>query len=166
MSFCATCNQCRAYWHDMTSKSGNDADVMQTQQTFTSIGLIFYLNRTHSFATTFVCIQLSTFVELLYHTFLSITPLHLQGSVGYKHCCGMFTTLHKCKVHYSRVRSTLVPSVACQTTEVTYRSPTLSFLQAKPCADHHLSITNVVANKCVRFEQNLRLVVVKVCDSV
>ena len=31
--------------------------------------------------------------------------------------------------------------VACQTTEVTYRSPTPSFLQAKPCADHHLSIT-------------------------
>ena len=30
--------------------------------------------------------------------------------------------------------------VACQTTEVTYRSPTPSFLQVKPCADHHLSI--------------------------
>ena len=43
-------------------------------------------------------------------------------AVGYKHCCGIFTTLHKHKAHYSRVRSTLVPSVACQTTEVTYRS--------------------------------------------
>ena len=42
--------------------------------------------------------------------------------VGYKHCCGIFTTLHKRKAHYSRVCSTLVPSVACQTTEVTYRS--------------------------------------------
>ena len=52
----------------------------------------------------------------------------------------MFTTLHKRKAHYSRVRSTIVPSVACQTTEVTYRSPTLFFLQAKPCADHHLFI--------------------------
>ena len=40
--------------------------------------------------------------------------------VGYKHCCGIFTTLHKCKAHYSRVRSTIVPSVACQTTEGKY----------------------------------------------
>ena len=55
--------------------------------------------------------------------FLSITPLCLWGSVGYKHCCGIFTTLHKCKAHYSRVHSTLVPSVACQTTEVTLCRP-------------------------------------------
>ena len=40
--------------------------------------------------------------------------------VGYKHCCGIFTTLHKCKVHYSRAHSTLVPSVACQITEGKY----------------------------------------------
>ena len=52
----------------------------------------------------------------------------------------MFTDYISARAHYSRLRSTLVPSVACQTTEVTYRSPTLSFLQAKPCADHHLSI--------------------------
>ena len=36
------------------------------------------------------------------------------------HCCGMFTTLRKRKAHYSRLRSTLVPSVACQTTEGEY----------------------------------------------
>ena len=42
--------------------------------------------------------------------------------VGYKHCCGIFTTLHKRKAHYSRVHSTLVPSVACQTTEGEYHS--------------------------------------------
>ena len=81
-------------------------------------------------------------VDRIPHT--PINNLHDNLSVGYKHCCGIFTMLHKCKVHYSRVCSTLVPSVACQTTEVTlqlyYRSPTLSFLQAKPCADHHLSI--------------------------
>ena len=40
--------------------------------------------------------------------------------VGYKHCCGIFTTLHKRKAHYSRVCSTIVPSVACQTTEGEY----------------------------------------------
>ena len=40
--------------------------------------------------------------------------------VGYKNCCGMFTTLHKRKAHYSRLRSTTVPSVACQTTEGEY----------------------------------------------
>ena len=54
--------------------------------------------------------------------FLPITPLPLWGSVGYKHFCGVFTTLHKHKVHYSRVRSILIPSVACQTTEGKYHS--------------------------------------------
>ena len=52
--------------------------------------------------------------------------------VGYKHCCGMFTTLHKHKAHYSRVCSTLVPSVACQTTEGEYHST------------NHLSPTNTL----------------------
>ena len=99
------------------------------------------------------------------------------------HCCGIFTTLHKRKAHYSRVCSTIVPSVACQTTEgeyllltilsyllipcsylqvytnttaacqtteVTYRSPTPSFLQARPCADHHLSIWIPVTAREVR----------------
>ena len=45
-----------------------------------------------------------------------------EQCVGYKHCCGIFTTLYKCKAHCSRVRSTLVPSVACQTTEGKYHS--------------------------------------------
>ena len=43
-----------------------------------------------------------------------------ESAVGYKHCCGIFTTLHKRKAHYSRVCSTLVPSVACETTEGEY----------------------------------------------
>ena len=47
---------------------------------------------------------------------------YITKPVGYKHCCGMFTTLHKRKAHYSRLRSTLVPSVACQTTEGEYHS--------------------------------------------
>ena len=50
------------------------------------------------------------------------------GCVGYKHCCGMFTTLHKRKAHYSRLRSTLVPSVACQTTEGEYHLLTILLL--------------------------------------
>ena len=44
------------------------------------------------------------------------------------------------RAHYSRLRSTIVPSVACQTTEVTLQISFSSFLQAGPCADHHLSI--------------------------
>ena len=84
------------------------------------------------------------------------------------YCCGLFTDYISARAHYHRVCSTIVPSVACQTTEgeylllttlptywylvvtlqvhtniivacqtteVTYRSPTLSFLQARPCAD-------------------------------
>ena len=52
-----------------------------------------------------------------------VVVIEVGGSdVGYKHCCGIFTTLHKHKMHYSRVRSTLVPSVACQTTEGKYHS--------------------------------------------
>ena len=63
------------------------------------------------------------------------------------YCCGLFTDYISARAHYHRVRSTIVPSVACQTTEVTYRSPTLSFLQAKPCADHHLSIYYAYTDK-------------------
>ena len=47
----------------------------------------------------------------------------LKHLLDINHCCGIFTTLHKRKAHYSRVHSTLVPSVACQTTEVTYSFP-------------------------------------------
>ena len=38
------------------------------------------------------------------------------------YCCGMFTDYISARAHYSRVRSTLVPSVACQTTEGKYHS--------------------------------------------
>ena len=36
------------------------------------------------------------------------------------YCCGLFTDYISARVHYSRLRSTLVPSVACQTTEGEY----------------------------------------------
>ena len=83
---CASCNQQRPYASaTRLTKLGNDMEVTQTSQTFTSTSLIFYSNQTHSFATTYYCIQLSTFIELLYYIFLSTTPLRLWGSVGYKH---------------------------------------------------------------------------------
>ena len=110
-----------AYGHDTTSKSGNDADVTQNGQTFAFNNM----SQIHFKSDTLFCNNIllhSAKYYLLDFTvpFLSITPLRLWGSVGYKHCCGIFTTLHKRKAHYSRVRSTLVPSVACQTTEGEY----------------------------------------------
>ena len=36
------------------------------------------------------------------------------------YCCGLFTDYISARVHYSRVCSTRVPSVACQTTEGEY----------------------------------------------
>ena len=38
------------------------------------------------------------------------------------YCCGMFTDYISARAHYHRVRSTIVPSVACQTTEGEYHS--------------------------------------------
>ena len=35
-------------------------------------------------------------------------------------CCGLFTDYISARAHYSRLRSTIVPSVACQTTEGEY----------------------------------------------
>ena len=56
------------------------------------------------------------------------------------YCCGLFTDYISARAHYSRLHSTLVPSVACQTTEVTYSLPSLPSWLDLPCADHHLSI--------------------------
>ena len=51
---------------------------------------------------------------------MAIVPNVEGESVGDKqNCCGMFTDYISARAHYSRLRSTLVPSVACQTTEVT-----------------------------------------------
>ena len=36
------------------------------------------------------------------------------------------------RAHYSRLRSTIVPSVACQTTEITYRYPSLPSYRLDP----------------------------------
>ena len=38
------------------------------------------------------------------------------------YCCGLFTDYISARAHYSRLRSTIVPSVACQTTEGEYHS--------------------------------------------
>ena len=38
------------------------------------------------------------------------------------YCCGSFTDYISARAHYSRLHSTLVPSVACQTTEGKYHS--------------------------------------------
>ena len=38
------------------------------------------------------------------------------------YCCDLFTDYISTRAHYSRLRSTLVPSVACQTTEGEYHS--------------------------------------------
>ena len=51
----------------------------------------------------------------------------VAGGVGglvlnINYCCGLFTDYISARAHYSRVRSTLVPSVACQTTEGEYYS--------------------------------------------
>ena len=50
-------------------------------------------------------------------------PYNYVEPVGYKHIVVVYL-LHyiSARAHYSRVHSTTVPSVACQTTEVTYRS--------------------------------------------
>ena len=36
------------------------------------------------------------------------------------YCCDLFTDYISARAHYHRVRSTIVPSVACQTTEGEY----------------------------------------------
>ena len=50
------------------------------------------------------------------------------------YCCGLFTDYISARAHYLRVPSTLVPSVACQTTEGEYHSTNhLSYLLI-PCS--------------------------------
>ena len=47
--------------------------------------------------------------------------LNLKGTLlNINYCCGLFTDYISARVHYSRLCSTLVPSVACQTTEGKY----------------------------------------------
>ena len=43
-----------------------------------------------------------------------------QQLLNINYCCGLFTDYISARAHYSRLRSTLVPSVACQTTEGEY----------------------------------------------
>ena len=54
-------------------------------------------------------------------------PVQVQVKVmllmlNINYCCGLFTDYISTRAPYSRVRSTLVPSVACQTTEGEYHS--------------------------------------------
>ena len=53
---------------------------------------------------------------------MDFKSLDIQTVGDKQNCCGMFTDYISTRVHYSRVRSTLVPSVACQTTEGEYHS--------------------------------------------
>ena len=50
----------------------------------------------------------------------------LRGVLDINYCCGIFTDYISARAHYSRLRSTLVPSVACQTTEGKYLLLTIS----------------------------------------
>ena len=45
-----------------------------------------------------------------------------DGLLNINYCCGLFTDYISARAHYSRLRSTIVPSVACQTTEGEYHS--------------------------------------------
>ena len=51
---------------------------------------------------------------------VDLTCKDIMLNINY--CCGLFTDYISARVHYSRVCSTLVPSVACQTTEGKYHS--------------------------------------------
>ena len=51
---------------------------------------------------------------------LSLYRCDLVLNINY--CCGLFTDYISTRAHYSRLCSTLVPSVACQTTEGKYHS--------------------------------------------
>ena len=65
-----TCNQCRAYGHDATSKSGNDADVTQHHKPS------HYNSQVHFELDTFICnnilLHLAKYIHwitLPYHSF-------------------------------------------------------------------------------------------------
>ena len=46
----------------------------------------------------------------------------LIAVLNISYCCGLFTDYISARAHYHRVHSTIVPSVACQTTEGEYHS--------------------------------------------
>ena len=48
--------------------------------------------------------------------------LHIVKLLDINYCCDLFTDYISARAHYSRVHSTIVPSVACQTTEGKYHS--------------------------------------------
>ena len=49
-------------------------------------------------------------------------PELMNVILNINYCCGLFTDYISTRAHYSRLRSTIVPSVACQTTEGEYHS--------------------------------------------
>ena len=58
-------------------------------------------------------------------TFYPCAVVHWFDHVGVlniNYCCGLFTDYISARAHYHRVHSTIVPSVACQTTEGKYHS--------------------------------------------
>ena len=50
------------------------------------------------------------------------SPLDDICLLNINYCCGLFTDYISARAHYSRLHSTIVPSVACQTTEGKYHS--------------------------------------------
>ena len=73
----------QAYQHDTTSKSGNNADVMQMDKPS------HYKSQIHFESDTFIynniLLDLAKYIHgILLLSFLSTTPLRLWGSVGYK----------------------------------------------------------------------------------
>ena len=68
---------------------------------------------------------------------LHLHPLTLTTTMcmlDINNCYGVFTDYISARAHYSRVRSTLVPSVACQTTEGEYLLLTTFFYLLIPCS--------------------------------
>ena len=56
-----------------------------------------------------------------FHEWWSKIKIWMQV-LNINYCCGLFTDYISARAHYSRLRSTIVPSVACQTTEGEYHS--------------------------------------------
>ena len=58
--------------------------------------------------------------EDAHNTLGSVPLLALFYLLNINYCCGLFTDYISARAHYSRLHSTLVSSVACQTTEGEY----------------------------------------------
>ena len=124
MKACTTCNQCRGPYASATrlTKSGNDMDVTQHHKPSHHKSHIPFESDTF-LCNTYYCIELSTILEiLLYYSFFPPHHFIYGGVLNINYCCDLFTDYISARAHYSRLCSTIVPSVACQTTEGKYHS--------------------------------------------